>query len=335
MERLQEAIAKAKLGHELSARDLFIDIVRDDPKNKLAWLWLIGLLDDREDLIIACESVLNIDPSEKRVAFRLKKLRREKEKEKKEQEVLAFAKIDKLLARGNKETALSRLRKMTQENRNAEAAWILLAETTSDWAEKEQALARIYALDPQNKEKETAARRARYFRKNPLDLAVRFQEQGKIDEAIKVYEGLAAKAQGRSEWDRLLRKIYHLEGLQHEQIVHISSKITIFRLSLGVPLLFLFMLIIQIGYDYHHFTILMAVELLMVIVGAFLSAVSAVDSEHRIWLKLGNVAGRGSVRLRVLVGSTGITIMFLPFILLGLEAYARWNTVFEYIGYDF
>ncbi len=64
MERLQEAIAKAKLGHELSARDLFIDIVRDDPKNKLAWLWLIGLLDDREDLIIACESVLNIDPSE-------------------------------------------------------------------------------------------------------------------------------------------------------------------------------------------------------------------------------------------------------------------------------
>ena len=39
-ERLREAIAKAKLGHELSARELFVDIFRDEPENKLAY-WTI------------------------------------------------------------------------------------------------------------------------------------------------------------------------------------------------------------------------------------------------------------------------------------------------------
>lgn len=70
-DRIKFAIAKAKSGHELAARDLFLDIVNDDPENKLAWLWLVGLLDDTDDLINACEHILRLDPADERVRRRL------------------------------------------------------------------------------------------------------------------------------------------------------------------------------------------------------------------------------------------------------------------------
>ena len=201
---------------------------------------------------------------------------------------------------------------------------VLLVKYTDDLAEREQALARISALDPTNNEKKEALSRARYYRTNPLELAVSYEEHGEIEKAIKVYEGLSAKAKGRGEWDRLFREINRLEGLKEESIVHISPKVTIARLSVGPPLLFGSMLIIQTGYDFRYFTLLMGVEFLLVVVGAFLVALSAAGSEHRIWRKLGSTGGRGSKRLRMLVGAAGLTIMFLSFALLSIEAYVRW-----------
>ncbi|MCP4138958.1 MAG: hypothetical protein GY755_01485 [Chloroflexi bacterium] len=322
--RMQEAIKKAKLGQELSARELFIDLVQEDPNNKLAWLWLIGLLDDRDDLILACEEVLRIDPTETRVRMRLDELRRIEKVEKERAENAALAKVDKLLSDGNTESALRHLRKITKENNKSEIAWSMLAKYTNDLVEKERALARLYAFDPANKEKKEALKRARYYRENPLELAVSYEENGEIEKAIKVYESVSAKAKGRSEWDRLFREINRLRGLKEEKIVHVSPKVTIARLTLGPPLLFLFMLIAQVGYDFRYISLLMGVEFLLVIVGAFLVALSTAGSENRIWKKLGSVGGRGSKRLRMLVGAAGVTLMFLSFALLGLEAYVRW-----------
>ena len=334
-ERLQIAIAKAKSGHELSARDLFIDIVEDDPENKLAWLWLIGLLDDRGDLIIACEQVLEIDPTEERVRLRLEKFRQEEVVEKECQEKAALSKVDSLLRHGNTKLALSRLRKIVQENHDAEVAWSLLAKHSPDFDEQVEALTRIQALDPANEEKRAALYRARYFQTNPLELAASHEERGEIDEAIALYERLTIKAQGRKEWDRLFREIHRLKALQQEKIVHISPALTVGRLMAGPPLLFFSMVIIQIGYDPNYFTLLMAAEFLLVILGAFLAAVASAGSEHFLWKRLGNAAGRGSKRLRILVGAAGVTILLLPFALLGIEAYMRWMTVFDYLGYDF
>ena len=331
--RLQIAISKAKAGYELSARDLFIDIVEDDPDNKMAWLWLIGLLDEREDLIIACENVLRIDPSEERVRIRLEKLRRVDKMEKARQEKAALAKIDYLLQRGNKELALTRLRKIVQNYNEAEDAWILLAKHTPDLNERVKALTQILALDPHNEEKRAALRRVRYFRSNPLELAANHEERGEIDEAIAIYEQLTVKAKGRSEWDRIFRQIRRLESLKAESIVHISSKLTLARLSLGLPLLFFFIVIIQTGYDFRYFTFLMGIEFVMVILGAFLMAISSISVEHRLWEFLGNAAGRGSKRLRLTIGAMGFTITFSAFLLLSIEAYARWSTVFDYVGY--
>ncbi len=321
---MQEAIRKAKLGQELSARELFIDILQEDPDNKLAWLWLIGLLDDRGDLMFACEEVLRIDSTETRVRDRLEELRRAEKVESERKENAALTKVDELLSEGNIELALKRLRKIIKENNGSESAWVLLAKYTSDLAEKEQALARLSAFDPTNKEKKEALSRARYYRANPLELALSYEEHGEFEKAIKVYEGLSAKANGRGEWDRLFREINRLEGMKTEAIVHISPKVTIARLSIGPPVLFLLMLIIQTGYDLRYFTLWMGVEFLVVIVGAFLMALSAAGSKHRIWKRLGSRGGRGSKKLRIFVGAAGLTMMLLSFTLLGIEAYVRW-----------
>ena len=68
----------------------------------------------------------------------------------------------------------------------------------------------------------------------------------------------------------------------------------------------------------------MGIELLLVVAGAFLTALSAAGSEHRLWRKLGSTGGRGSKGLRMLVGVGGLTMMLLSFALLGIEAYVRW-----------
>ena len=322
-ERLQLAISKAKAGDKLSARDIFIDIIDDDPENKWAWLWLIGLLDDREDVIIACERVLAIDPTDERVRLHLDKLLRVETTEKKQREDVALVKVDRLLQEGNIELALTRLREVVKGDPDSETAWILIIENSNDLEEHERAYKRLYEINPTEKRKADLDR-TRHFISNPFDLAVHYEEEGKIDKAIEIYETLAPKAQGRSEWDRLFREIDRLKEHKEEQIIHISPKATIARLIPGAPLLFLFVLIIQIGYDFRYLTLLHGIEFIMVIFGSFLAAVAAVSSEHKIWQKLQSAGGRGSKQLRMVVGAAGNTILFLPFILLGIEAYARW-----------
>lgn len=60
---LRHAIELARAGKKDAARDTFLRVVDDDPRNELAWMWLAGLVDTLEDKIIACENVLTINPS--------------------------------------------------------------------------------------------------------------------------------------------------------------------------------------------------------------------------------------------------------------------------------
>jgi len=59
---LQQALQAARAKHELTARDLFLDVVKINRHNEIAWMWLTGLLDNLDDCIHACEQVLEINP---------------------------------------------------------------------------------------------------------------------------------------------------------------------------------------------------------------------------------------------------------------------------------
>jgi len=76
---LHQAIQAARNGRELTARDLFQNIVRIDPSNEVAWMWLSGLFDPLEDRIMACEKVLSINPENREIRKYLGKLLEEQE----------------------------------------------------------------------------------------------------------------------------------------------------------------------------------------------------------------------------------------------------------------
>ena len=333
MGRLQDAIAQAKAGYELSARDLFLTIVRDEPDNKIAWLWLVGLLDDTDDLIIACENILRIDPADEVVRMRLDELLQFQREEETVWIADRLAAAETLIAAGDVDASLMHLREILKRDSKSEHAWGLLAIHSRDFGEQVKARKALAALDPDNAENKAALDHLLYFDENPYDLAQFHEERGDLIKAIKVYEKIAKKATHRREWDRVVGEIERIEALQREKIVFVSPLISLLRLAAGPPLLFLFLLITHLGYDFSYLTLFQGLEFLTVVLGAFLLALASVGGQHMIWRRLGNVAGRATKPLRILVRVTGVVVTFTPFFLLGVEAYYRWTTVFAYLGY--
>ena len=75
---LAQAVELARAGKKDAARDAFLRVVNEDPRNELAWMWLAGLVESLDDKIIACENVLTINPFNEKARNYLKDLKRRK-----------------------------------------------------------------------------------------------------------------------------------------------------------------------------------------------------------------------------------------------------------------
>ncbi len=60
---LQRAISAYKAGRKDEARDVFMDIVEQDPRHEQAWLYLSALVDSPEEQQICLENVLTVNPN--------------------------------------------------------------------------------------------------------------------------------------------------------------------------------------------------------------------------------------------------------------------------------
>jgi len=330
-ELLRQAIQAARNGRELTARDLFQDVVRIDPNNEIAWMWLSGLLDPLEDRLAACERVLSINPDNQQIRAFQKKLL--KEYDVAHRKVVAaldeqVQQVRLLLETGKRDEALLRLQNILREANGHKGAWLLFADLSVGIDDKVRAYEAILQSDPADKGARDALKRYRYFQRNPFELALQYEEEGELDKALDLYHVLASEADDSSEFERIYKNIVRLEDARLENVRYIKPGFTILRLSIGLPLLYLFEVLIQEGlnpikYPAPHLWL----GIPLVVLGSFLLAVAGLRVRHALWRKwFGEHGDRASNAMRLIISLTGWLLVLAPHLILIWDSYIRLQT---------
>lgn len=328
---LQKAIQAARSGRELTARDLFQDVVRLDPDNEVAWMWLSGLLDPLNDRISACERVLDINPKNEKIRAYLDDLRAEQQAIHRDKST----EIDDWLQQvrwyaedGKKEEALAHLQYILREEPDHKNAWALFAELSVSLRDKVRAYEEIVHIDPLDVDAKKKLKRYAYYQRHPLELAALYEEDGKPDKAMELYRVLAAEAGNSSSFEAIYKNIVRLERAKVENIQYVRPSLHILRLSIGLPLLYLLEVFMQEGLSpIKHPAPDLWIGIPLVMSGSFLIAVATVPSRHKIWQKwFGDRGGRGSTAARSLVTFAGWVLVLTPHLLLILDSVLRLRT---------
>jgi len=327
-EILQHAIAMARAGHKVEARDLLLEVVEGDPQCEIAWIWLSGLVDLLEDKIIACENVLVINPSNDKVRAYLLELKRQEvlliEKGISEEALRLLNQAKSCLEQNDKGSALCFATQAVEKNRNLEGAWLLIGRASPDVHQQVMAFENALRLNPRRSETASALEDARIRRDDPLNFVVQLERSGKIDEAIAMYNELAAKTKDLQKFDHIYLQIARLERLKRENVQYVAPRSSIWRLTFTWPLLYFFLVLVQVGLNpFAHPAIFLWLGLPWVFAGSFLLSLSEVRSRHTIWNKVFSERGEGSGFARVVTAIAGWTMVILPHIILLLDSINR------------
>ena len=323
-EDLQRAIETARAGRKAEARELFIRIVEADPQNEAAWMWLAGLVDSLEDRIIACENVLTINPSNEKVRGYLTRLQQQ-QKAAEAERLLAEAKVR--ADRTETDAALQLARQVLELQPRSEQAWLLVAGLSSDIDQQIEALANASQLNPDSPGTASALKQARYLKANPIIAATRLEQMGKFEKALQVYQQLAAKARTSKEFDHIYKQILRIEALQKENIRYVPPEISIRRLTVSWPLLYVSLALVQVGLNpFTRSGAYLWLGLPFVVLGSFLLSLAEIPSKHPIWQKLFDEPGDGSTFARLATAATGWFLIILPHVLLVFDSLNRLRT---------
>lgn len=325
---LQHAISMARAGHKVEARDLLLQVVDADPQCETAWIWLSGLVDSLDDKIIACENVLVVNPSNDKVRTYLGELRRREtvlqEKQRADEALRLLDLARSHLQRNDRENALYLAVQAVEKDRKLEAAWLFIGELSSDLNQQVNAYEHALQLNPRRSETRDALENARAFRDDPLSFAVQLERSGKINEALEMYQELAAKAKDLHKFDHIYMQIARLERLKRENIQYVAPTSSIWRLTFTWPLLYLFLILVQVGLNpFAHPAIFLWLGLPWVFAGSLLLSISEVRSRHMFWRKVFLERGEGSKVARMMTAIAGLIMVILPHVILLLDSIAR------------
>lgn len=327
-ELLYKAIQAARSGRELTARDLFQDVVRAEPDNEIAWMWLSGLLDPLEDRLAACERVLTINPNNRQIRAYRDKLLKEYDVIQQQEIVMLDDQVQhvhQLLEASKRDEALLLLQNILQEANGHKEAWLLFADLSVSIDDKVRAYEAILHGDPSDESAQAALKQYRYFQRNPIELAEKYEEEGDLERALDLYNVLATEAGDSSEFEHLYGNIVRLEDARLENIRHIKPGFTILRLSAGLPLLYLLEILTQQGLNpFKHFAPHLWLGLPLVVLGSFLLAVVGLRARHTIWQRwFRKPDDRGTNAMRNLVAVAGWILVLAPHLLLVWDSYIR------------
>jgi tetratricopeptide (TPR) repeat protein len=325
---LQRAIQTARAGKRVEARELLLELVEVEPRNEMAWMWLAGLVDTLEDRIIACENVLVINPANEKVRLYLTQLQKQHEsslaKKNSDDAISLFNRARVHAERNESEMAVELARQALKIQGNYEEALLLIGRISPDIEEQITALETANQLNPSRTETIAALKQARYLKSNPMSAAARLEQMGRFEEALKIYNELAAKTKNSREFDLIYRQILRIEGLQDEKIRYVAPTSSIARLTFAWPALYFSLVLIQVGLNpLAHRVFYLWIGLPLVILGSFLLSLAEVRSNHIVWQKLFDEHGDGSNFARFVAAATGWFLVLVPHLLLVLNSLSR------------
>jgi tetratricopeptide (TPR) repeat protein len=325
---LQQAISAVRAGHELTARDIFLEVVEINPRNETAWIWLTGLLDDLDDCIYACRQVLEINPANASVNQYLSQLLVDKKKQQEAQRLRVEQQVSRaheLVKAKNPSEALELVRSLAKTGEANADVWRMLADLTPEMEERLPALEKLLALMPGDVTARQEFERLQHFKNNPLELAAMYEEQGNIGKAIETYSIASLKSTSKSEQNSIYWKTVRLENMRQEKISHISPAISIARLTAGPPLLYFLLLLLHVGFNLiANSDPMLWFGFFWVLLGGFMVALASVRSHHRLWLLIfKDVGSGGTPTARFFMSAAGWMLIILPFMVLFLMAYNR------------
>jgi tetratricopeptide (TPR) repeat protein len=226
--------------------------------------------------------------------------------------------------RKNIDKAIRLAEQALEKNDRDEEAWLLIGKISPDTDQRIVALEKANKLNPSNPETITILKQVRHLKSHPLSSAVQLEQQGKFEEALKVYQELAGKTKNSKEFDHIYKQIIRIEGMQQEKIRYVTPASSIARLTFAWPSLYLSLALVQMGlnpFAYLAFYLLLGLPL--VIIGSFLLSLAEVRSQHVIWQKLFDEQGDGSQSARLITATVGWFLVLIPHILIVFDSLNR------------
>jgi tetratricopeptide (TPR) repeat protein len=326
-EAIKRAIQAARAGRRVEARNLLLKIVEVDPRCEIAWMWLSGLVDTLEDRIIACENVLTINPDNQKVRSYLAELQKQLQQSTRRNidEAVGLYHQAKLHADRNEiDDAIRLANRALEKNENLKDAWLLISRISPDIDQQITALQKALKLDRSNSALVANLKDLRYLKTNPIKAAMRLEQLGRFDEALKIYHGVAVKTKDSKQFDTIYRQIIRIEGLQKEQIRFVAPASSITRLTLAWPSLYFSLALIQVGLNpFRHTSFYLWLGLPLVILGGYLLSLAEVRSSHMLWQRVFNEQEDGSPFARLVTAATGWFLIIVPHLLLVIDSLKR------------
>jgi hypothetical protein len=324
-----QAVQAARSGQRVQSRQMFLEIVEQDPYNAQAWVHLSQLVDDVEDQLIAIENALALLPGDEDLLAR------------REAHLLTYpqlrrtglgAGLDPELAQAHSLVsqkryleAVSLLRSLVDQYPGSEKTWLTLADLEPGLKERAQAIEKALHLDPNNPDAQHMLEQVQKEQKNPLQRGQYFEEQGEFDRAMEVYLYIATHSRLATQRLEARRRMENMHLRQEAHTMQpVNPNLNLARLTAGPVFLFLMLLFMQSGLKFSHLPLLALPGILSVIIGSSLVALTEMVPAHPKWVAWYGQPGSGEEpEMRRGMRLLGWALLFAPYTIYIIDAGAR------------
>lgn len=320
---LNTAIAFARAGKRREAQDLLRLIVKHQPSNLVAWLWLSDVAETLDEQIAALESALFLMPHNPQAMARLETLYAQRETTAKDRQQELMRTAEAARRAGHTKEAHGILLRTVEEFENNQTAWLMLSETIDDPQDQIAALEHAVNLSPKNTRLKTRLTLLKRFKNDWLSLGDLYRDDGQMARARDVYLTVAAHAKDGLERAEADRRVAVMDRLaQIPDFTRFDPTFTWIRLSFAPIILYSLFVLLFNGFDLAQIPSLFYAAGGSVVIGSVLVAGTAAP-RHIVWQLLFGIVGLSVPAVRRVIGGIGILLVLAPYILLMDMAIAR------------